>query len=110
MVGALATRSATRKAVFWRWSIIRTNHRASSGGVANMTDELTIKTQQAQLDEGRDLLKFVVGEYLKWYVAFLTMNLVALSFANQLSKPQLIAIAFFLLDSVGAWLAFDIKN
>jgi hypothetical protein len=73
-----------------------------------MAEEQAVETIQAQLDENRDWLKFVLAEYFKWYAAFLALNIAAFVFANQSGSVKLIAATFAAIDLVGAALACSV--
>ncbi|MCK8786764.1 hypothetical protein M0638_20540 [Roseomonas sp. NAR14] len=74
-----------------------------------MLDEQALKVLQAQLDENRDWLKFVLSEYFKWYAAFLALNLAALGFFTT-NKPRSVAALFIAIDIVGAILAAQVLS
>ena len=58
-----------------------------------------------RIDDARDWIKFALGEYFRWYAAFLALNIAALALANDAKWQTLIAFAFIFIDILGAVLA-----
>jgi small-conductance mechanosensitive channel len=68
---------------------------------------------KAQFDDARDWLKWAWGEYLKWYAAFLALNIAAFSFFALRQMALLAWIFIFLIPisiTVGLMVAYWTKS